>query len=141
MITRYGGGWRGLKPKLAYEHAPLGPRLFHPREDGYAVGDAYPAGGWLPSEGVQRGSVADMPIYSGDPLTPDVGATTDAKRLSIADAKTVLKIPVMPISYADAQPLLAALDGPVALEDPRRFAHHVSHRPGPARVHLTIKSD
>ncbi len=143
VIARYGGGWRGLKPKLAYEHGAIGCLVYSdPREDGYAVGDAYPKGGWRPSEGVQRGSVADMPIYSGDPLTPDVGATKDAKRLSIADAKTVLKIPVMPISYADAQPLLAALDGPVAPETWRGalpITYHIG--PGPAKVHLTIKSD
>lgn len=143
VITRYGGGWRGLKPKLAYEHGAIGCLVYSdPRDDGYAVGDVYPKGGWRPSEGVQRGSVADMPIYPGDPLTPNVGATKDAKRLSIEDAKTVLKIPVMPISYADAQPLLAALDGPVAPEGWRGalpITYHIG--PGPAKVHLTIKSD
>jgi N-acetylated-alpha-linked acidic dipeptidase len=143
VIARYGGGWRGLKPKLAYEHGAIGCLVYSdPRDDGYAVGDVYPKGGWRPSVGVQRGSVADMPIYSGDPLTPGVGATKDAKRLRIEEAKTVLKIPVMPISYADAQPLLAALDGPVAPESWRGalpITYHVG--PGPAKVHLTIKSD
>jgi N-acetylated-alpha-linked acidic dipeptidase len=143
VIARYGGGWRGLKPKLAYEHGAIGCLVYSdPRDDGYAVGDVYPKGGWRPSKGVQRGSVADIPIYPGDPLTPNVGATKDAKRLSIEDAKTVLKIPVMPISYADAQPLLAALDGPVAPEGWRGalpITYHIG--PGPAKVHLTIKSD
>src|SRR6185295_5705408 len=99
VITRYGGGWRGLKPKLAYEHGAIGCLIYSdPLEDGYGQGDAYPKGGWRPADGVQRGSVADMPIYSGDPLTPGVGATKDARRLPLDRAKTILKIPVMPIS-------------------------------------------
>ena len=143
VIVRYGGGWRGLKPKLAQEHGALACIIYSdPRDDGYAPGDPYPQGGWRPAEGVQRGSVADMPIYSGDPLTPGTAATKNAKRLSIADAKTVLKIPVIPISYGDARPLLAALGGPVAPE-PWRGALPVTYHlgPGPARVHLAIKSD
>jgi len=143
VIARYGGGWRGLKPKLAYEHGAVGCLIYSdPRNDGYGVGETYPAGGWRPPEGVQRGSVADMPVYSGDPLTPGVGATQGAKRLSLTDATTVLKIPVMPISYADAQPLLAALAGPVAPSD-WRGALPITYRigPGPAKVRLMIESD
>jgi N-acetylated-alpha-linked acidic dipeptidase len=143
VIARYGAGWRGLKPKLAFEHGAVGCLIYSdPKGDGYGVGETYPQGGWRPPEGVQRGSVADMPIYSGDPLTPGVGATRDAKRLPLAEAKTVLKIPVMPISYADAQPLLAALEGPVAPEA-WRGALPITYRigPGPAKVRLQIESD
>ena len=143
VITRYGGGWRGLKPKLAQEHGAIGCIIYSdPHEDGYARGDIYPRGGWRPPEGVQRGSVLDITLYSGDPLTPGVGATKDAKRLAISQAPTILKIPVIPISYADAQPLLAALGGPVA---PARWrgslpvTYHIG--PGPAQVHLAISSD
>ncbi|MGH8140431.1 MAG: transferrin receptor-like dimerization domain-containing protein [Steroidobacteraceae bacterium] len=143
VITRYGGGWRGLKPKLAQEHGAIGCIIYSdPQADGYAQGDVYPKGGWRPPEGVQRGSVADMPIYAGDPLTPGVGATRNAKRLPIAQAKAILKIPVIPISYADAQPLLAALGGPVAPEDWRGalpLTYHIG--PGPAKVHLAVSSD
>ncbi len=143
VIVRYGGGWRGLKPKLAYEHGAVGCIIYSdPHEDGYWSGDVYPKGGYRPEFGVQRGSVEDMTLYTGDPLTPGVGATKDAKRLSIEDAKVILKIPVMPISYGDAQPLLAALDGPVAPAGWRGalpFTYHVG--PGPAKVHLAISSD
>jgi N-acetylated-alpha-linked acidic dipeptidase len=142
-ITRYGGGWRGLKPKLAQTHGAIGCIIYSdPKDDGYAVGDVYPKGGWRPADGVQRGSVADMPIYSGDPLTPGVGATKNAKRLKISEAKAILKIPVIPISYGDAQPLLAALAGPVAPAAWRgalSLTYHVG--PGPAKVHLQITSD
>ncbi len=102
----------------------------------------YPKGGWRPADGVQRGSVADLPIYSGDPLTPGVGATKNAKRLKISEAKAILKIPVIPISYGDAQPLLAALSGPVAPPAWRGalpITYHVG--PGPAKVHLEVTSD
>jgi N-acetylated-alpha-linked acidic dipeptidase len=143
VLTRYGGGWRGLKPKLAFEHGAVGCLIYSdPRDDGYGAGDTYPVGGYRPRDGVQRGSVQDMVLYSGDPLTPGVGATADAKRLSIQDAKTILKIPVLPISYAAAEPLLAALGGRVAPAGWRGglpLAYHVG--PGPAKVHLKVLSD
>src|SRR5579862_8190973 len=112
VIARYGQTWRGIKPKLAGEHGALGCIIYSdPRDDGYSQGETYPAGPFRPADGVQRGSVMDMPVYPGDPLTPGVGATKDAKRLDRKDAVTIMKIPVMPISYADAQPLLASLTG------------------------------
>jgi N-acetylated-alpha-linked acidic dipeptidase len=142
-IARYGDGWRGLKPKLAQEHGAIACIIYSdPQGDGYARGDVYPKGGWRPADGVQRGSVADMPVYPGDPLTPGVGATQDAKRLPIAEAKTLMKIPVIPISYGDAQPLLAALAGPVAPKSWRGalpITYHIG--PGPATVHLAISSN
>lgn len=143
VITRYGAGWRGLKPKLAYTHGAIGCIIYSdPQQDGYGQGDPYPKGGWRPAEGLQRGSVDDMSEYPGDPLTPGVGATKNAKRLSVAAARSILKIPVMPISYADATPLLAALGGPVAPEQWRGalpMTYHIG--PGPARVHMAITSD
>jgi N-acetylated-alpha-linked acidic dipeptidase len=143
VLARYGGGWRGLKPKLAYEHGAAGCLIYSdPRDDGYGAGDTYPKGGYRPRDGVQRGSVQDMVMYSGDPLTPGVGATTGAKRLAIQDAKTILKIPVLPISYAAAEPLLAALGGRVAPAGWRGglpLTYHLG--PGPAKVHLKVLSD
>jgi len=143
VIARYFGSWRGIKPKVAAEHGAVGCIIYSdPKEDGYTQGDTYPLGAWRPKDGAQRGSVMDMPLYPGDPLTPGVGATKDAKRLSPAEAQTITKIPVLPISYGDAQPLLAALRGPVAPEAWRGglgITYHVG--PGPAKVHLRIKSD
>ncbi|HEY2684606.1 MAG TPA: transferrin receptor-like dimerization domain-containing protein [Steroidobacteraceae bacterium] len=142
-LTRYGAGWRGLKPKLAYEHGAVGCLIYSdPRDDGYGQGDVYPKGGFRPKDAVQRGSVEDMTLYSGDPLTPGVGATQNAKRLAIKDAKVVLKIPVLPISYADAEPLLAALGGRVAPPGWRGdlpLAYHIG--PGPAKVHMKVQSE
>ena len=142
-LTRYGAGWRGLKPKLAYEHGAVGCLIYSdPKDDGYGQGDVYPKGGFRPRDAVQRGSVEDMTLYSGDPLTPGVGATANAKRLAIKDAKVVLKIPVLPISYADAEPLLAALGGRVAPPTWRGglpLAYHIG--PGPAKVHMKVQSE
>src|SRR5260370_18244330 len=105
--------WRGIKPKVAAEYGSMGCLIYSdPHEDGFVQGETFPAGAYRPPDGVHRGSVADMPFYPGDPLTPGVGATKDAKRLKIEDAPTVTKIPVLPISYADAQPLLVALTDP-----------------------------
>jgi N-acetylated-alpha-linked acidic dipeptidase len=143
VLARYGGGWRGLKPKLAYEHGAVGCLIYSdPRDDGYGEGDVYPKGGYRPRDGIQRGSVQDLVLYSGDPLTPGVGATASAKRLAIKDAKTILKIPVLPISYAAAEPLLAALGGrvaPPAWRGGLPLAYHVG--PGPAKVHMKVLSD
>src|SRR5581483_10480841 len=142
VIARYGSGWRGIKPKVAAEHGAIGCIIYSdPKGDGYFEGDQYPSGGWRPSFGVQRGSVMDTD-YPGDPLTPGVGATSDAKRLPIKEAKTITKIPVLPISYSDALPFLSALKGPVAPENWRGglpITYHVG--PGPAKVHLKVTSN
>jgi N-acetylated-alpha-linked acidic dipeptidase len=142
VIARYGAGWRGIKPKVAAEHGAVGCIIYtDPRGDGFYEGDDYPTGGWRPRDGVQRGSVMDTD-YPGDPLTPGVGATPDAKRLTIQEAKTITKIPVLPISYADALPLLSALKGRVAPEFWRGalpITYHIG--PGPARVHLKVSSN
>jgi len=142
VIARYGGGWRGIKPKVAAEHGAIGCIIYSdPQGDGYHEGDQFPAGGWRPKDGVQRGSVMDTE-YPGDPLTPGIGATANAKRLAIKDAKTITKIPVLPISYADALPLLSALQGAVVPAEWRGalpITYHVG--PGPAVVHLAVSSD
>jgi N-acetylated-alpha-linked acidic dipeptidase len=143
VIARYFHSWRGIKPKIAAEHGAVGCLIFSdPHEDGFAQGETFPAGAWRPKDGVQRGSVVDMPFYPGDPLTPGVGATKNAKRLKIEEAATITKIPVLPISYADAQPLLAALTGRVA-PDEWRGGLGLTYRigPGPAKVHLKVKSN
>lgn len=142
VITRYGSGWRGIKPKVAAEHGAVGCLIYSdPRGDGFFHGDDYPTGGWRPRDGVQRGSVMDTD-YPGDPLTPGVGAVPGAKRLDVKEAKTITRIPVLPISYSDAQPLLAALQGQVAPDAWRGglpITYHVG--PGAARVHLKVTSN
>src|SRR5205814_792395 len=117
VIARYGRSWRGIKPKVAAEHGAVGCIIYSdPRDDGFFQGDTYDAGAWRPAEGVQRGSVMDMPIYPGDPLSPGWASEPGSRKLDRAAAVTLLKIPVLPISYADAQPLMNSLKGPVAPE-------------------------
>jgi N-acetylated-alpha-linked acidic dipeptidase len=141
VIAKYGRSWRGIKPKVAYEHGAIGCIIYSdPKDDGYSAGDVYPKGAYKNEYGVQRGSVMDMVIYPGDPLTPGVGATKDAKRLDRKDAVTILKIPVLPISYHDAKPLLEALDGTVApssWQGGLPITYHVG--PGVAMVHLKVE--
>jgi N-acetylated-alpha-linked acidic dipeptidase len=143
VIARYGQSWRGIKPKVAAEHGAVGCLIYSdPADDGYAQGETFPKGPFRPPTGVQRGSVMDMPVYPGDPLTPGVGSTPGAHRLALSEVKTFTKIPVLPISYGDAQPLLAALTGPVA-PAPWRGALPITYRmgAGPARVHLRVMSN
>ncbi|HTV00894.1 MAG TPA: transferrin receptor-like dimerization domain-containing protein [Luteitalea sp.] len=143
VLARYGGSWRGIKPKVAAEHGAIGCLIYSdPRDDGYAQGDVYPKGGWRSEDSAQRGSVADMPVYPGDPLTPGVAATRSATRPEFTKAQTLTKIPVLPISYGDALPLLKALAGPVAPAAWRgglATTYHIG--PGPARVHLKLAFD
>ena len=117
VIAKYGGSWRGIKPKVAAEHGAIGCIIYSdPKDDGYAAGDVYPDGPFRPAQGVQRGSVMDMPVYPGDPGTPGYGSVKGAKRLERSEITTIMKIPVLPISYEDALPLLKALKGPVVPE-------------------------
>jgi len=143
VIARYGHAWRGIKPMVAAEHGAIGCIIYSdPRDDGYSPGVTYPEGAWRPKEGVQRGSVQDSTEFMGDPLTPGVGATADAKRLPIKNAPTLTKIPVLPISYADAEPLLAAIAGPV-VPPAWRGGLPITYRlgPGPGKVHLKMFSN
>jgi len=144
VIAKYGHSWRGIKPKVAGEHGAIGCIIYSdPRDDGYFEDNVFPQGPTRPAQGVQRGSVMDFASSNpGDPLTPGIGATPNAKRLSVKEAPSISKIPVLPVSYGDAQPLLAALQGPVAPESWRGslpITYHVG--PGPAKVHLVVKSN
>lgn len=140
VIAKYGQSWRGIKPKVAAEHGAVGCLIYSdPADDGYHAGDVFPEGPFRPGDGVQRGSVMDMPLYPGDPLTPGEGATPGTTRLSRDAARTLTKIPVLPISYRDAQPLLAALTGRVApgsWTGGLPITYHVG--PGAAKVHLKL---
>ena len=142
VISRYGEGWRGLKVKLAQDHGAVGALIYSdPADDGYSVDDMYPNGSMRPPQGIQRGSVADMTIYPGDPLTPGVAAKPGAKRLTRETSPSILKIPALPISYGDAQVLLGAMDGVVA---PANWRGHlgITYRvTGSVPVHLAVKSD
>jgi N-acetylated-alpha-linked acidic dipeptidase len=141
VITRYGGSWRGIKPKVAAEHGAIGCIIYSdPEEDGYAQGDVYPKGGWRSEASVQRGSVMDFSEHEGDPLTPMIAATANAQRIPREQSNSITKIPVLPISYKDALPLLRALEGPIAPETWRGalpIPHHIG--PGPAQVHLKVE--
>ena len=143
VIAKYYGSWRGIKPKLAAEKGAIGCIIYSdPIDDGYYRGDTYPDGAFKNETGVQRGSVMDMPLYPGDVLTPGYGATKNAKRLDRKDAPTITKIPVLPISYQDALPLLKVLSGPVVPDSWKGalpITYHVG--PGPAKVHLKLEFD
>ena len=141
VIARYGAGWRGIKPKVAYEHGAIGCLIYSdPRDDGYYAGDVYPGGPYRPEFGAQRGSVMDMPVHAGDPLTPGWGSEPGGKKNRIEDSQTILKIPVLPISYGDAAPILRQLKGKVVPNEWKGalpFTYHVG--PGPAQVHMNLR--
>jgi N-acetylated-alpha-linked acidic dipeptidase len=138
VIAKYGGSWRGIKPKVAAEHGAIGCLIYSdPKDDGYVEGDVYPKGPFRPEQGVQRGSVMDMPVYPGDPTTPGYGSTKDAKRLDRKDAINIMKIPVLPISYQDALPLLASLEGPV-VPDAWKGGLPLTYHAGPSKAKVRL---
>ncbi|HEX7847874.1 MAG TPA: transferrin receptor-like dimerization domain-containing protein [Chitinophagaceae bacterium] len=139
VIAKYGGSWRGIKPKVAAEHGAIGCIIYSdPEDDGYVQGDVYPEGAFRPRDGVQRGSVMDMPVYPGDPLTPGIASTKDAKRLNRNEAVTIMKIPVLPISHEDALPLLQSLGGPV-VPATWRGGLPITYHAGPSKEKLHLK--
>ena len=140
VIARYGQTWRGIKPKLAAQHGAVGCLIYSdPHEDGYNRGAIYPEGPMRPPDGVQRGSVMDMPVYPGDPQTPGIGAVAGAKLIPLAEVQTITKIPVLPISYADATPFLKALGGQLVPEA-WRGSLPLTYTTGPSKVmaHLAL---
>jgi len=146
VIIRYGEVFRGVKVFLAAQYGAAAVILYSdPYDDGYFKGDQYPKGPWRPDTGVQRGSVQYLFRYPGDPTTPDIASVPDlpdSKRISPEQATNLPKIPVTPLSYADATPIMANLGGP---ESPRGwqgalpFTYHVG--PGPVKVHMALKQN
>jgi N-acetylated-alpha-linked acidic dipeptidase len=140
VLARYGETWRGIKPKVAAEHGAVGCIIYSdPKDDGYARGDTFPEGPMRPPDGAQRGSVMDMPVYPGDPQTPGVGAVPGVKLIPLDQVQTITKIPVLPISYNDAQPFLKSLQGQTVPENWRGdlpFTYKTG--PSKAQAHLAV---
>lgn len=140
VIARYGQTWRGIKPKLAAQHGAVGCIIYSdPRDDGYYRGVQFPEGPMRPADGVQRGSVMDMPIYPGDPQTPGIGAVPGVKLIPLDQVQTITKIPVLPISYSDAKPFLESLQGQT-VPDNWRGDLPFTYKTGPSKVqaHLAV---
>jgi N-acetylated-alpha-linked acidic dipeptidase len=143
VLARYGGSWRGIKPKVAAEHGAIGCIIYSdPHEDGFFQGDVYPDGPYRGWGMIQRGSVMDMPHYPGDPSTPDRPSKEGVDRLAMDQIKTFSPIPVQPMSYRDGFEILKRLAGPVAPMGWRGALPTTYHTgPGPATVHMTLQMD
>jgi N-acetylated-alpha-linked acidic dipeptidase len=143
VLARYGGSWRGIKPKVAAEHGAIACLIYSdPHEDGYFQGDVYPDGPFRGWGMIQRGSVMDMPRYPGDPSTPGRPSKPGVERIPMDKIETFAPIPVQPMSYRDGVELLKRLTGPVA-PDAWRGALPITYHigPGPAKVHVKLKMD
>ncbi len=146
VLVRYGQNFRGVKVFIAQERGAAGMIIYSdPADDGWRRGDKYPGGPWRPDTGVQRGSVGFMFEFPGDPTTPGVASLPslpESQRVSPEKSAQVAKIPVTPISYHDAWPILQHLGGP---DSPREwqgslpFTYHVG--PGPSRLKVHLKQD
>lgn len=143
VLARYGQSFRGVKSKVAEEHGAAGVILYSdPADDGFAKGEVYPEGPWRNAEGIQRGSVQYIFQHPGDPLTPGEPSTPGAPRLDPSEADNMPSVPTTPISYGQAQHLLAAMRGPAA---PERWQGglDLNYRvgPGPTEVNLNLDID
>ena len=146
VLVRYGHNFRGVKEFIAQEHGAAGVIIYSdPFDDGWRRGDKYPEGPWHPDTGVQRGSVGYMFEFPGDPTTPGVASVPslpESKRISPEQSAQMPKVPVTPLSYHDAWPILQHLGGP---DSPREwqgalpFTYHVG--PGPVRVKMHLLQD
>jgi N-acetylated-alpha-linked acidic dipeptidase len=116
VLVRYGGNFRGVKAYIAQQHGAAGLIIYSdPADDGYFRGEMYPKGPYRPASGIQRGSIQYMFKYPGDVTTPGIASTTDlpmSARTPPEKAASMPTIPSTPISYQDAQPILAHLGGP-----------------------------
>lgn len=143
VLARYGRGWRGIKPRLAAERGAVGALLYSdPEDDGFTRGDVMPEGPWRPAFGVQRGSVLDIPLYPGDPQTPGRPSIEGVERIPLDSTGTLGAIPVQPLSYGDAEPILAALGGTVApphWQGGLDLSYHIG--PGPSQVEMRLRFD
>jgi len=143
VLARYGGSWRGIKPKVAAEHGAIACIIYSdPHEDGYFQGEVYPDGPYRGWGMIQRGSVMDMPRYPGDPSTPDRPSKAGVERIPMDKIETFAPIPVQPMSYRDGVELLKRLKGPVAPPEWRGalpITYHIG--PGPAKVHMNLQMD
>ena len=138
LLMRYFGAGEGEKV-LRAQHAGAAAVILYsdPKDDGYVYGDTYPNGPWRPPGSIMRRSILDSP---GDPLSPGWASRPGAKRLSPSDVEELPRIPVMPISYRDAEKILQRLAGPVAppaWQGGLPLTYHLG--PGPVTVHLDVK--
>jgi N-acetylated-alpha-linked acidic dipeptidase len=145
-LVRYGGNFRGVKVYIAQQYGAKGVLIYSdPADDGYVKGDAYPRGPYRPPSGVQRGSVQFLPLYSGDPETPGIASTPelpDSQRITDSAKLNLPSIPVNPLSYQDAAPILEALGGDTTPRDWQGglpFTYHLG--PGKVTVHMHLEQD
>ncbi|MHA6802336.1 M28 family peptidase [Salinifilum ghardaiensis] len=118
VLARYGESFRGVKSKVAEEQGAAGVILYSdPADDGFRKGAVYPEGPWRNADGIQRGSVQYIFQHPGDPLTPGAPSKPGVPRLDPSEAENTTSVPTTPISYGQAEHLLAALEGPRAPED------------------------
>jgi len=143
VLARYGRGYRGIKAKLAEDHQAAGLLIYSdPADDGYAAGDPYPRGPWRPMSGIQRGSILYTQIYPGNPLTAAASAAGDEHKISPSEAKSLPRIPTLPINAQDAAAILMRLGGeqvPRGWQGSLPLAYHLG--PGQALVHLKLVMD
>jgi N-acetylated-alpha-linked acidic dipeptidase len=143
VLVRYGRSFRGVKSKVAEERGAAGVIIYSdPADDGYAMGDPYPRGPWRPMSGIQRGSVLYIFQYPGDPLTPGVASTDDARRIPAEEVTNITTLPTMPIAPRDAEEILRRMGGPQvprAWQGGLPLTYHTG--PGQAVVRMRLVMD
>jgi N-acetylated-alpha-linked acidic dipeptidase len=145
VLVRYSNpySYRGFKALAAEREGAAAILVYSdPAEDGYKKGKVVPNGPWGPEYHIQRGAITYDFMVPGDPLTPGWASVPGAKRIPVEQAVSIPKIMALPLSWHDAKPLLAQMDGPVAPDDWQGGLPIKYHLGGNrVRVHVKIEMD
>jgi N-acetylated-alpha-linked acidic dipeptidase len=144
-VVRYSNpySYRGFKAWEAERRGVAALLIYSdPMDDGYRKGEVFPLGPWGPESHIQRGAITYDFIVPGDPLTPGWASVEGARRIGEGEARSIPKIPAVPMSWRDAKPILESLGGPIAppsWQGALAMTYHVG--PGPAKLHVEVDMD
>jgi len=144
VLVRYSNpySYRGFKALTAEREGVAALLIYSdPAEDGYTKGKIFPDGPWGPESHIQRGAITYDYIVPGDPTTPGWASVPGAQRIAPEEARSLPKIPALPLSWRDAKPLLENMNGPEAPRD-WQGALPIRYRfTGAVKVHVKVDMD
>jgi N-acetylated-alpha-linked acidic dipeptidase len=144
VLVRYSNpySYRGFKALTAEREGAAALLIYSdPAEDGLTRGKVFPDGPWGPESHIQRGAITYDYIVPGDPTTPGWASVPGARHIAPEEARSLPKIPALPLSWHDAKPLLENMNGPEAPKD-WQGAMPIKYRfTGVVKAHVKVDMD